>query len=111
MGKQIIRNIKIDQDIIDSLEYNRLTREYIMQTEKNKLNSILNKLSWFFVGLCIIGSIANICKLWWSFALWSVCNVYLIVHNYLRKEYAQAFLFFVYLIISLYGMISWYLAA
>jgi len=80
-----------------------------MESENNDLNKLLARVSWFFVVICIAGSIANIYKCWWSFALWSVSNVYLIFHNYIKKEYSQTFLFAVYLVISIWGMVDWLL--
>ena len=81
-----------------------------MKIENERLNKVLERLAWFFVVICIIGSIANIYKMWWSFALWPTTNIYLCIHNYVRKEYAQSFLFFVYLVISVWGMVSWYMS-
>jgi len=74
---------------------------------ESKRDKVLSKLAWFFSILCIVGSICNVYKLWYSFVIWSICNVYLIIHNYLRKEYAQGTLFFAYLVVSIWGLISW----
>ena len=73
-------------------------------TERDKL---LSKLAWVFSFFCVIGSICNVQKLWYSFLIWSVCNVYFIIHNFMRKEYAQGTLFIVYFILSVWGLISW----
>jgi hypothetical protein len=74
---------------------------------ENPKHDILNTLSWYFTFLAISGSILNIYKLWWSFAVWSICNLYFIIHNTVRKERALTCLFSVYLVISLWGMVKW----
>ena len=80
-----------------------------MEENENK-GDIFDKLSWIFTFFAVMGSLANIEKLWWSFAIWTVCNVYFIIHNLVRKEKAMTCLFFVYLIISLWGLIKWFTA-
>jgi len=77
-----------------------------MSENKRKVD-IFDKLSWIFTTLAVIGSLANIQKLWWCFVIWTICNVYFIIHNIIRREKALAVLFFIYLIISVWGMINW----
>ena len=63
---------------------------------------------WLVVFLGIAGNIANVKKKWWCFVLWDICNLYLIVYNFYRQEYAQSFLFLVYFVIATWGLISWF---
>jgi len=73
----------------------------------SKTDKILSRLAWGFSVLCVAGSICNVNKMWESYVLWSICNVYFIIHNFMRKEYAQGTLFVVYLILSIWGLIAW----
>lgn len=58
-----------------------------------------------FVIIALIGSILNsMMRIKLSYVFWLVSNVYLSVHNFCIKEYAQAFLFSAYLITSIVGL-------
>ena len=64
-------------------------------------------ISWAVVLIALTGTIANVKKKWWCFIFWIVSNVYLCGYNIYTHEYPQAFLWFVYCCICVYGIITW----
>lgn len=57
--------------------------------------------------LAIIGVIFNICKSPVGFYIWTVTNAYWTIYNYKKREYAQAILFAVFIVVSVYGAYVW----
>ena len=57
--------------------------------------------------LAIIGVIFNIRKSAVSFYIWTVTNGFWLVHNYRIGEYQQAFLYFVFMVLSIVGAVKW----
>ncbi len=63
--------------------------------------------TWGITIAAIIGAIANIYKLWWGFAIWLVTNITWVIVDIQAGLYAQAFLFGVYALLALWGLIQW----
>lgn len=63
-----------------------------------------------FVAIALLGSFYNATlRMKLSYVLWMGSNVCLCIHNFLIKEYSQAFLFGAYLITSIIGIKNtWY---
>ena len=57
--------------------------------------------------LSIVGVIANIHKKRWCFLVWFVTNLFWFLHDFYFQEYAQAGIFLIYLILSIYGWAKW----
>ena len=55
----------------------------------------------------MVGAILNAMKKKACFVIWIVTNFYLVFHNVMIKEYAQASLWGVYVVIAIYGLINW----
>lgn len=62
---------------------------------------------WLVAVLSIIGTILNIKKKRLCFVIWIFSNSCLVVYNIHIWEYQQATLFFVYLCLSIWGVITW----
>ncbi|MDR0693505.1 MAG: hypothetical protein LBF49_02975 [Puniceicoccales bacterium] len=59
----------------------------------------------FFVAIALMGSFYNATlRMKLSYTLWLISNVYLCIHNFIIKEYSQAFLFGAYLITTFVGI-------
>ena len=65
------------------------------------------KWQWFLVTLSLAGNVLVIYKFKEGFLLWTVTNIGWIVVNYKAKIYPEAFMFFVYLILSVQGWLVW----
>lgn len=63
---------------------------------------------WVFTGLSIIGVVANIKKLKWCFVLWLFTNSAWCIYDYSIGAYAQSALFFVYVLLAIWGIYEWY---
>lgn len=64
-------------------------------------------IEWVMAIMALIGTYLNTKKKKSSFVLWMITNCYWMCHNIYVKEYAQAFLFFSFLILAIYGFFSW----
>ena len=62
---------------------------------------------WLVTIASIIGTIANIQKLPWCFAVWAVTNFTLAIYNSKRREWPQAALFAVYFGLAIWGLAKW----
>ncbi len=67
----------------------------------------MNPLHWVITALSITGVILNIQKSPLGFVIWIITNTSWMIIDWRKRIYAQAALFFVYLILSIYGLISW----
>lgn len=66
---------------------------------------------WGVTVASIIGTIANIYKMPWCFAVWLCTNAIWMVYNTEKKLYAQAGLFAVYVGLAVWGIYEWGLLA
>ncbi len=64
-------------------------------------------LEWVATGLGILGAILNASKRIEGFYIWIIANILWIYIGIITKLYGMAFLFFVYLLIAIYGIITW----
>ena len=64
-------------------------------------------LSWVFAVIAIVGAVLNARQSIKGFYLWLVSNTGFIVINFLIGMPAQATLFIVYNIITVYGIYQW----
>jgi len=72
------------------------------------LNDFFLAVGWIATTLGIIGAIANVYKKWWCFLLWTIANVAIISLNVYHGLWSQVFLFGVYAIISITGLVTWW---
>ena len=71
------------------------------------MNSIYDALSWGLVALSLLGNYFVIKKNVLGQWLWAFSNVGWVSYNLYLGAYSQAVLFAVYLILCIWGIISW----
>ncbi len=60
--------------------------------------------AWMLVIGALIGAVFNSCgRYLLSFKIWMLTNLLFFIYNLAKKDYAQAFLFFAYFLISVNG--------
>ena len=62
---------------------------------------------WVITLVSIIGVVLNIKKKRICWVLWSITNVSWCIYDFRIEEYAQSFLFLVYLGLSIWGIFAW----
>jgi len=62
---------------------------------------------WIVTILSLTGVVLNIYKRKECFAVWAVTNVAWMIYDVRLGAYPQAFMFFVYLLLSLWGLYRW----
>ena len=62
---------------------------------------------WLVTLASLIGTVANIYKKAWGFAVWLVTSATWTVVDYRMGNYPQAALFFVYMLLSVWGLWKW----
>lgn len=65
------------------------------------------KWTWIVTVLSIIGVIANVKKKRWCFFIWVITNTTWMLVNIYMKLYSASFMFFIYLLLAIWGIISW----
>lgn len=68
---------------------------------------ILERLSWILVGLSLLGNIFVIRKNVIGQWLWAIANVGWVAYDLWIGANSQAFLFFVYLLLCIWGIYAW----
>jgi nicotinamide riboside transporter PnuC len=63
---------------------------------------------WILTGLSIVGTLYNLQKRTAGWVIWSIANVGWIVMFSRKGMMAEAFLFSVYLVLSVYGIFKWW---
>lgn len=64
-------------------------------------------VTWVIAYFSIAGVIINVFKNPFCFVIWGVTNTFWMVYNFRKKEYAQAFIFLIYLIVAIFGFLKW----
>lgn len=64
-------------------------------------------LIWVCTVIALIGTILNAKQKKAGFLFWIISNGAFSIYNYQIEEYAQSLLFFVYLILAIYGYFNW----
>jgi len=64
-------------------------------------------MMWFVTLASLIGTVANIHKKWWGFAIWIGTNAAWTVHNAVIKQWPAAGLFSVYFVLAIWGLWKW----
>lgn len=64
-------------------------------------------MNWLIVVIALVGIVLNVRRKWQGFLFWLVSNAWWCVHNIAIGEYAQAVLFFVFWVLSVYGIHNW----
>lgn len=67
----------------------------------------MNMFIWIITAIALIGTVLNANKQRIGFLFWIVSNLGLFLYNYQNDEYAQALLFFIYLLLAIYGLFKW----
>lgn len=62
---------------------------------------------WAVAVVSIIGTVLNVLKCPWCFAIWSVTNLAWMVVHIRKRLYPQAALFGVYLVLAVWGLVAW----
>ena len=62
---------------------------------------------WIIVLIATGGTVLNIRKNRWGFALWNISNTYWVIYNCSHQEYAEATIFLTGIIFSTLGFIKW----
>lgn len=63
--------------------------------------------TWIITALAIVGTVANIYKQKWCFIVWLFTNFTWMVVDYHKGLYSQSFLFAVYVVLAIWGLIQW----
>jgi nicotinamide riboside transporter PnuC len=63
--------------------------------------------TWLITIAAIIGVIANIYKKPWCFVIWLLTNCSWCIIDFTAGLFAQAFLFAVYAVLAVWGLIQW----
>jgi hypothetical protein len=71
------------------------------------LMAVLSKISWIIVGISIMGVLLNIKKNKWGFVCWIISNAAWVVIDYRAGLHSQAFLFFIYFLLAIWGILAW----
>lgn len=69
--------------------------------------SSLEMFSWLMVAMSLIGNVFVIKKNVLGQWIWAVSNVGWVAYDISIGAYSQAFLFFVYLLLCIWGIYSW----
>jgi nicotinamide riboside transporter PnuC len=64
-------------------------------------------MEWIITIASLTGVIANIYKKQWCFIIWSITNSFWCIYDYTKGAYSQSILFFVYLLLALWGLWKW----
>jgi hypothetical protein len=64
-------------------------------------------MSWVIAYISIAGVIINIFKNPFCFVLWLLTNGFWCLFNIINKLYSQAFIFLIYFLLSIFGLIKW----
>jgi nicotinamide riboside transporter PnuC len=64
-------------------------------------------MTWILTALSLIGVVLNIYKLPECFIVWAFTNIAWAIVDYRKGLTAQAFMFFVYFCMSVWGMVVW----
>jgi nicotinamide riboside transporter PnuC len=64
-------------------------------------------ISFIAVFCSLIGDYLNVKKKWTGFLFWLACDIYFLIYNFNKEEYAQACLFTIYMFFALWGIYSW----
>lgn len=68
---------------------------------------IKQNIGWFFTFLSLVGNVFVIKKNIWGQIIWSISNVGWISYFYSKGEYPSVFLFSVYFILYIWGVLEW----
>ena len=63
--------------------------------------------TWAITAASIIGTVANIYKKTWCFGLWLVTNSLWMIVDFREGLYSQSFLFFIYVLLAVWGLYQW----
>lgn len=68
---------------------------------------MLEIITWIIVGFSIIAGFYNARKSIISYFIWPFTNASLMIINVIQHQYAQALLWFIYLVLVVYGIYNW----
>jgi len=63
---------------------------------------------WLLTGLSILGTIYNLQKRAAGWVIWTISNLGWVISFVMKGLMAEAFLFSVYLVLSIYGIFKWW---
>ena len=63
--------------------------------------------TWIITIFSIIGVILNIYKSKYGFVIWIFTNLSWMIYDFYKGIYSQAFLFFIYFILAIFGCVKW----
>lgn len=64
-------------------------------------------ITYLFAIINVVGTVLNIKMSYWSFVLWTICNVFWLVYDVVTFQYARTITDIVNLATSVWGMIEW----
>ena len=62
---------------------------------------------WFITFISVFGTILNVKKRKECFLIWIFSNSAFCIYDFMIKSYAQSFLWFIYVCISVWGIFEW----
>ncbi|OPX92708.1 MAG: Nicotinamide mononucleotide transporter [Pelotomaculum sp. PtaB.Bin104] len=63
--------------------------------------------TWLITIAAITGTVANIYKRRWCFCVWTITNCIWCFIDFAAGLYAQAFLFAIYAVLAIWGLVQW----
>jgi nicotinamide riboside transporter PnuC len=89
-----------------------LTNSFFVRTKRAWLwlslrNIVKKHYAWVIAIFSIIGVVLNIYKLPVCFAIWICTNFAWMIIDFKKKIYAQSFLFLIYFLLAIWGIITW----
>jgi nicotinamide riboside transporter PnuC len=68
---------------------------------------MIENLMWIVTGASVVGTVLNIKKKRICFFIWFVTNSLWCIYDFAVGSYAQSALFLVYVVLAVWGIISW----
>lgn len=67
----------------------------------------MERITWIVMVAALVGTWINIKQDHRCFYIWSVTNTFFCIYNASHEQYAQAFLFAVYFVLAVVGIVKW----
>ena len=68
---------------------------------------MINFLIWSFSIFNIFGTILNVKRSYWSFVIWTLCNIFWLLYDIFSHQYARVLSDIINLTTSTWGIFEW----
>lgn len=69
---------------------------------------MIDFLIWSFSLFNIFGTILNVKRNYWSFVIWTLCNIFWLFYDIFSHQHARVFVDAINLTTSTWGIFEWY---